>query len=63
MYGVSFVGSNSGLYSATVSAMMYVISHYSWSRYNGTWLYFIINNIPRNSGHTIAYQRNDNVMA
>ena len=53
MYGVSFVGSNPGLYSATVSAMVYVISHYSWSRYNGTWLYLIINTIPRNSGHTM----------
>ena len=37
-YGMYFVGSNFDLYSASFTAVMYVISHYFGLRYNGTWL-------------------------
>ena len=38
-YGVSFVGSNSDLYSTSVTAVLYVISCYIGPCYKGTWLY------------------------
>ena len=37
-YGLSFVGSYSDLYSASVTAAMYAISCYIVPHYNGTWL-------------------------
>ena len=38
-YGVSFVGSHSDLYSASVTAVMHTISFHIGPRYNGTRLY------------------------
>ena len=39
-YGVSFVDSASVWYSTSVPAVIYAMSCYIGSRYNGTWLYF-----------------------
>ena len=41
-YGVSFVGSNSDIYSASVAAVMYAIWCYIGWRYNNTWLYWLM---------------------
>ena len=39
-YEVSIVGSNSGVYSSSVTAVVYAMSCYTGSRYNGTRLYW-----------------------